>query len=267
MAITGQTRTVYPSVAGAQPSANEISVYDNLAATADPTASNDVTQGYQVGSKYYNTTGGRSWECQSNAAGAAVWYYTGNIPGTSAGPSSNTIGFGSGTGSFPGAGDISKQISGTAVQPAQTAIDCVLETYTLPASSFDIAGRGVVVTAAGYFGATTNNKTIKLIYNPSGATVGLGVTGGTTIASTGVTSSSSSGFVLVASVYKYGAAASNTQLSFANLIQAGVTLPALPAPSLTTAVESSAILIAVTGNAASATTDINLNFFGVEARD
>src|SRR2546430_2666876 len=45
----------------------------NLAATTDPTASNDRTQGYEAGSQWLNITAGRAWICMSNATGAAVW--------------------------------------------------------------------------------------------------------------------------------------------------------------------------------------------------
>ena len=46
---------------------------NNLAATTDPGASNDTTQGYSVGSQWINTTTGRVWTCTGAAAGAATW--------------------------------------------------------------------------------------------------------------------------------------------------------------------------------------------------
>jgi hypothetical protein len=45
----------------------------NLAASANPTVSNDGTQGYVVGSVWINTTNQTEWVCISAATGAAVW--------------------------------------------------------------------------------------------------------------------------------------------------------------------------------------------------
>lgn len=46
---------------------------NNFAATADPTASNDISQGYTPGSVWINTTANKAFICLSSAAGAAVW--------------------------------------------------------------------------------------------------------------------------------------------------------------------------------------------------
>ena len=62
----------------------------------------------------------------------------------------------------------------------------------------------------------------------------------------------------------HGAAGSNTQIGIHN--QAIVSTAVAPvAPSLITAVESAAILIAVTGNATTAASDIVFNFLEVNA--
>lgn len=45
----------------------------NLTATTNPTISNDVTQGYEVGSPWVNTTTGQTFTCVDNTFGAAVW--------------------------------------------------------------------------------------------------------------------------------------------------------------------------------------------------
>lgn len=45
----------------------------NRAATTDPTASDDVDSGYEVGSTWWNTSANRTWRCLSAASGAAVW--------------------------------------------------------------------------------------------------------------------------------------------------------------------------------------------------
>lgn len=44
-----------------------------LTATIDPTASNDGTQGYTVGSVWFNVTNGNSFICKDSSTGAAVW--------------------------------------------------------------------------------------------------------------------------------------------------------------------------------------------------
>lgn len=46
---------------------------NNFQATTDPTASNDITQGYGAGSLWLNTTKLRFWTCISAAATAAKW--------------------------------------------------------------------------------------------------------------------------------------------------------------------------------------------------
>jgi hypothetical protein len=45
----------------------------NLVATTDPGASNDSTEGYQVGSVWLNTSNGNTWFCADNTASAAIW--------------------------------------------------------------------------------------------------------------------------------------------------------------------------------------------------
>lgn len=44
-----------------------------LTATTNPTASNDGTQGYTVGSLWFNVTDSLLYICKSSATGAAVW--------------------------------------------------------------------------------------------------------------------------------------------------------------------------------------------------
>ena len=115
--------------------------------------------------------------------------------------------------------------------------------------------------AVGSVGATANNKRIKIIYNPTAAVVGSTVSGGTIIADTGTSTVSGAGWSLSAQVFKYGAAGSNTQLAIHQAAQVGSIVSSLIAPAAVTAVESGAILVAVTGNAGTATSDIILNFF------
>jgi len=174
--------------------------------------------------------------------------------------------FGSSTGYFLEEGNLYRFVSGAGVAPAATGNDVVLAVYTLPASSFDIAGRGLSLTAVGAFAATNNNKTVKIIFNPATAVVGSTVgAGGTTVATTGVSTGNAVGWQLCTNIFKYGAAGSNTQYAQETATIVGTTHGGMGLPALATATESGAILIAVTGNAATATSDILLNFFEVNA--
>lgn len=156
------------------------------------------------------------------------------------------------------------QISSAGISPGATGADNVLAVFTLPAGFFDAPGRGVEITATGSFAATANNKDVKVIFNPATAVVGSTVgAGGTTIADTGVSAGNNTAWSLSASVFKYGAAGSNTQMGLHQQAQVGSTVSALVKPSLITAVESGPILIAVTGNATTAASDILFNFLEV----
>lgn len=57
-----------------------VGALSNFGATTDPTVSNDNTQDYGVGSRWFNSTTGIEWICQAAATGAAVW-----LPQVSAG--------------------------------------------------------------------------------------------------------------------------------------------------------------------------------------
>ena len=237
----------------------------NTTATADPGVSNDSTQGYVPGSVWINTTASRVWMCQSNAAGAATWLLDGVIPGVGVEPSSMLTYFGGGTASFPEEGNIYR-LASAGVNPASTGGNIVLAAFSLPAGSFDVANRGLNFTAMGSVANNTNVKTISIYYGCTTAVVGSAVTGGTVIASTGAYSTTgAAAWQLVANVFKYGAAASNTQIGLHETAQIGATIPALTVPQALTATESGAILIAVTGNAATTATDIALNLFAINA--
>ena len=169
---------------------------------------------------------------------------------------------GSTTGILGAEGNINRQISSAGISPGATGADNVLLVYSLPANAFDQSGRGIQITAAGKFGATANNKDVKIIFNPATAVVGSTVgAGGTTIADTGVVATNGTGWEVSAQVFKYGANGSNTQIGIHSQAQIGAAVASLLVPSLITAVENAAILIAVTGNATTATTDIVANWF------
>jgi hypothetical protein len=237
----------------------------NNVATTDPGVGNDNTQGYTVGSIWVNTANGRVWLAQSVATGAAAWALA-VVPGTGVEPSNNLEQFGAGTGTMLSEGNIFRQISSAGVSPGATGADNVLAVFVIPANSFDVANRGITITAQGKFGATANSKDVKIIFNPSTAAVGSTVgAGGTTISDSGVVVTNGGGWSLQANVFKYGAAGSNTQIGLHQQAQVGAAVAAMLAPSLITAVESATILVAVTGNATTATSDLVFNFLEVNA--
>ena len=173
-------------------------------------------------------------------------------------PSTMLTQFGSSIGTFLSEGIENKQVSSAGVQPGATAADNVLAAYSLPANSLDGTGNRLVsIDTRGSLGSTGNNKRVKLIYNPSTATVGSTVGGGgTTIADTGTITTNGGGWKLSGTVLKYGGANSNTQLCTSDGAVPGGNIPA---PQLATATENAAILIAVTGNATTAASDIVFN--------
>lgn len=174
--------------------------------------------------------------------------------------------FGQSLGTFLSEGNLNRQISSAGVNPGATGADNVLAVYPLLANSFDQAGRGISIIAQGSFAGNTNTKRVKIIVNPASAVVGSTVgSGGTTIADTAAVTTNGGGWALEAEVFKYGAAGSNTQIGLHQQAQVGGAVAALLAPSLITAAENGAILIAVTGNATTAVTDIVFNFLEVNA--
>lgn len=174
--------------------------------------------------------------------------------------------FGASTATLGAEGNVNVQVSSAGVNPGATGADNVVAFYSIPASAFDVAGRGVELCAMGSFAANGNTKRVKIIFNPASATVGSTVgASGTTVADTGAVTTSGGGWCLTAMVFKYGAAASNTQIGLHQQAQTGGTVGTLLAPALITATESGAILVAVTGNATTTATDIVFNFLEVNA--
>lgn len=235
-------------------------------ATADPVVSNDQTQGYSIGSTWYNTTSNRIFVCLSAATGAAKWGFVGGLLGTGSDPSGRLTQFGAGVGNFTQKGTLTHSVT-TGVSPGTTANDNVLAAFSLPANSLTVAGRGITITANGSFGATANNKTLKLIVGATTATVGSAIVGGTTILSSGVVATNGLGWSISANLNKYGALNANTQMAIVNTALFGTASLGALAPVLTTLVENAVVIVAVTGNAATATTDIVLNNFEIEARN
>ena len=172
--------------------------------------------------------------------------------------------FGNGSAIFGLEGNISCQASG-GINPASTGGDIVLAVFSIPANSFDQAGRALAILAAGAFAATANTKRCKIIIGAAAPVVGQAVSGGTTIADTGAVTTNGAGWQLQATVAKYGAAGSNTQTGIHNQAQMGSAVGALLSPSALTLNEGQAIAVVITGNATTAATDIALNLLEVNA--
>jgi hypothetical protein len=243
--------------------------YNNFLATTDPSASNDNTQDYSVGSRWVNNTGRRVWTCLSAATGAASWELDGVVPGLGAEPGNISTFFGGGTGTFLREGNLTRFVGNPLGSNTANTTDNVLASYILPASSFDVAGRGLCITAQGSTGPTTNNKRVKLWFN---ATISAGVvTGGSVIADTGpwvngTIPNNNVGWQLMTNVFKYGAAGSNTQYAQGTMILGGVH-GGTGAPVFMTAVESAAIVIALSGSSYTTGTanDVVATWFEVNA--
>lgn len=72
----------------------------NLTATSDPSASNDQSQGYRVGSQWYNTVSRAMFLCKDATVGAAVWFALGalgyvTVPAMGLANSSSVVAFAS----------------------------------------------------------------------------------------------------------------------------------------------------------------------------
>ena len=243
--------------------------YRNLLATTDPGPSNDNTQDYSVGSRWVNTTAKRVWTCLSSATGAASWALDGVAPEAGAEPSNILTYFGGGSGAFLSEGNLIRMVGNPLAGNNADTTDDVLASYVLPASSFDVAGRGLRITAQGGTGPTANNKRVKLWFN---ATIsGASVTAGTVIADTGpwlngMIPNNNVGWQLLANVLKYGGAGANTQYAQGSAVLGGVHR-GIDAPVFMTAVESAAIVIALTGSSftSGVANDIIATWFEIDA--
>ena len=149
--------------------------------------------------------------------------------------------------------------------PATTGADIVLASITIPAGAIGTLAdqlENFEIFAQGKFGATANNKRLKIIVNPTAPVVGSAVVGGTTILDTGAVNTNGGGFVLDASLVRTGV---NTQLGFNYGSIVGTTHQGTSAPVALAITDGAAFSIVVTGNATTATTDILLNIFEVDA--
>ncbi len=171
--------------------------------------------------------------------------------------------FGAGGAVMGAEGNINRQVNPAGVQPGSTAANIVLATYTLPAGSYDLLGRGLNIMACGSMTVNANVKTLNLVAGATSAVVGSAISGGTTIGSLITTGSVGGGWQVSANLFK--SAALNAQLAIHEASQVGSFIGALLAPSALALVENAAIIFAVVGNAATLATDITFNFLDVNA--
>ena len=194
---------------------------------------------------------------------------TAGVPEAGIEPSNILTYFGGGSGAFLREGNLIRLVGNPLGGNNADNTDDVLASYVLPASSFDAAGRGLCITAQGGTGLTTSNKRVKLWFN---ATIsGSMVTAGDVIADTGpwvngTVPNNNVGWQLTANVFKYGAAGSNTQYAQGTAIL-GAVHGGIGAPVFMTAVESDAIVIAVTGSSftSGVANDVVATWFEIDA--
>jgi hypothetical protein len=246
-------------ILGGNPSLVGIST---LIATSDPGVNQDSSQGYSVGSVIFNNTAGqlRWWECRDNSVGAAKWVFSGaDYANGGTNPPSEVTQFGSGSALCAAEGNINRQCPGVAggVAPGATGADNVVAVFSIPANSFDAALRMLTMQAWVQFAANGNTKRAKLWFNPSTAVIGSTIgASGTLMADTGAVTQNGGTALLSGSVIKRGAANSNTQTVLPEGVSLSGSHAGLSTPAAdTTAVENAAILVALTINNTTATTD------------
>lgn len=164
---------------------------------------------------------------------------------------------------------------------AADTTDDILTGIQLPASVFDVGGRGLRIVVRGKTASNTNNKRAKVFLNPtmsgqsligsSYANQGTVTGGGTVIADTGAwvnatTPNSNVGWELECTFFKYGNAGSNTQNAQYTTIL-GATHGGISLPVACTATESAVINLVVTGSSytTGAANDVMASLFYVEA--
>src|SRR5258708_27914077 len=118
--------------------------------------------------------------------------------------------------------------------PAGLSGDVVMAAFTIPALTFDIANRGLVMEAYGGSTSSSNAKVVKLIVNCTAAVVGSTVSGGTTIASIPSYTTITGGWFVGAQIFKYGVSGSNTQIATHFAAQVGGTAQPLTTPTALT---------------------------------
>lgn len=182
-------------------------------------------------------------------------------------------------GTFREAGNVYAVAGNPVAGNAADTTDDILGGIQLPAGAFDVAGRVIEIMAQGTTGATTNNKRFKIFVNPTmtGQTVTNGVisgghvTAGTPVCDSGAwvnatTPNSAAGWAGCATIVKYGAAGSNTQMGQGAAVT-GTLNTGMQAGQALTLPENAAINIVVTGSSytTGAANDVLLQMLQVTA--
>lgn len=121
---------------------------NNLEATVDPTANDDSSEGYSVGSQWVNGTGGRAFVCVDATEGAAVWNETGAGPaGTVEAPAGKSVVLQPGAGAVPGVVRAAGVLARSQGAPAAKTVSGVLTAADLLAGIVTI-NQGAGATSA-----------------------------------------------------------------------------------------------------------------------
>lgn len=176
-----------------------------------------------------------------------------------------------------GQGNLYRAIGNPFAANAADTTDDILGGIALDAAAFDAAGRGLYITAQGKTAANGNNKRMRLWINPtmSGQTVTAGVISGGTVTGagsgvllidTGTVTLNAKGWSLQGNLFKYGAAAANTQYFQGNTVL-DTTHGGILAPSFLTQTESAIMNLVITGasQTTGAASDVLLNFLEFNA--
>lgn len=174
---------------------------------------------------------------------------------------------------FAEMGTVFHKVGNPIASNAAATTNTVLTGFVLPANALDAANRGLHIKASGKFGATDNDKRIKIWANPTlaGSTTTAGVISGGTVSGvgsgvllydSGTVVGNAIGWSVDLDLFKYGAAASNTQYAQYESAQ-GTAHEGVSVPAFTTLVETAAINFVVTGSSLTtgAAADVVLNFF------
>lgn len=160
--------------------------------------------------------------------------------------------------------------SGTAPASASGGVSAaaaiIVDFFTLPASSFDKALRNLNIAAGGSI-TGSDASAVQIQTTATLPVIGSTITSGTVIATTGSMSLSASGWGLTASIWKYGAAGSNTQAFQETGTVAGTTHGGVGAPGTLTYTESSPIYIVVTIGVTTTAADCKLWWWDIAGQN
>lgn len=157
-----------------------------------------------------------------------------------------------------GAGVIATAAGNPIAGNAADTTDDILWGVQLPAGLFDAAGRKITIAFQGLAGATANNKRYKVFANATlaGNTITAGIvsggtaSGGTVILDSGTWTSgnNATSFSGSVTITKYGAAASNTQMTGPAETISGATHNGAAAGQALTLTESATVTLVITGS-------------------